>query len=110
MPSRTSSLDAHSGMVDQVPHFVAFGVATRAPRIWNEGISGVIADLLSAYSYYWHQADAQAQIAFGSLLSWTRALDIDRVPADCFKDFGRALLQAFRMQTMITSGPSIPLS
>ncbi|RNC32538.1 putative dynein heavy chain [Trypanosoma cruzi] len=80
------------------------------PRIWNEGISVVIADLLSAYSYYWHQVDAQAQLAFGSPLSWTRALDIDRDPTDCFKDFGRALLQAFRMQTMITSGPSIPLS
>ncbi|KAF8276015.1 hypothetical protein TcBrA4_0131580 [Trypanosoma cruzi] len=102
MPSRTS-LDAHSGTEDQVLHFVAFGVATWALRIWNEGISVVIADLLSAYSYYWHQADAQAQLAFGSPLSWTRALDMDRDFADRFKDFGRALLQAFRMQTMIAS-------
>ncbi|RNC41690.1 helicase-like protein [Trypanosoma cruzi] len=105
MPSRTS-LDAHSGTEDQVLHFVAFGVATWALRIWNEGISVVIAYLLSAYSYYWHQADAQAQLAFDSLLSWTRALDMDWYPTDCFKDFCRALLQAFRMQTMITSGPA----
>ncbi|KAF8297675.1 hypothetical protein TcYC6_0079360 [Trypanosoma cruzi] len=111
LPSRTSSLENDSGPENQLLHFLAFDVTTWVPRVWNEGISGVLlVDPRCTYSYYWHQADAQVQVAFDGLVSCRRALEIDRDPTDQLMDFGRALLRTFRMQIMMASDPGIPLS
>ncbi|KAF8295477.1 hypothetical protein TcYC6_0094000 [Trypanosoma cruzi] len=111
LPSRTSSFEDDSGPENQLLHFLAFDVATLVPRVWNEGISGVLlVDPRCAYSCCWHQVDAQVQVAFDGLASCRRALEIDRDPTDRFMNFGRALLRTFRMQLMMASDPGIPLS
>ncbi|KAF8304541.1 surface protease GP63 [Trypanosoma cruzi] len=88
--------------------FRAFDVTTWAPRIWNEGVSGVVFDLRGAYNY-WQQADDQAQLVVDSLFTWMCALEAERDPTDHFMNFGKILLQAFRTQLMMASDPGIPL-
>ncbi|RNC36577.1 selenocysteine-tRNA-specific elongation factor [Trypanosoma cruzi] len=91
-------------------HFLALDVTAWAPRVWNEGISEVVACLRSAYSYeHWHQADAQVQPAFDGLVSCRRTLETEGDPADRFKDLFRALLQTFQLQ-MMTTESSVPIS
>ncbi|RNC49513.1 putative surface protease GP63 [Trypanosoma cruzi] len=62
LPSRTSPLDAQSPMEEE-RSFRAFDVTNWAPRIWDEGVSGVFLDLRGAYNY-WQRADDQAQLPF----------------------------------------------
>ncbi|RNF23893.1 trans-sialidase [Trypanosoma cruzi] len=55
LPSRASPLEDDSGPENQLLHFLAFGLTTWVPRIWNEDVSGVLlVDPRCAYSYYWH--------------------------------------------------------
>ncbi|KAF8289805.1 hypothetical protein TcYC6_0009140 [Trypanosoma cruzi] len=58
---------------------------------------------------YWKRADDQAQLLFDSLVAWIGALEAERDPTDRFMNFGRILLQAFRMQLMMASDPGFPL-
>ncbi|ESS57146.1 selenocysteine-tRNA-specific elongation factor [Trypanosoma cruzi Dm28c] len=88
--------------------FRAFDVTTWAPRIWDEGVSGVFLDLRGAYNY-WQGADDQAQLVVDSLFAWMCALEAERDPTEHFMNFGKILLQAFRMQLMMASDPGIPL-
>ncbi|RNC45917.1 selenocysteine-tRNA-specific elongation factor [Trypanosoma cruzi] len=78
------------------------------PRIWDEGVSGVVADLRCAHKY-WQHAD-QTKLAFECLVAWISALEAERDSTDQFMNFGRILLQEFRMRLMMTSDPGIPLS
>ncbi|RNC59784.1 putative surface protease GP63 [Trypanosoma cruzi] len=102
------TLDDHSATGKEERMFRAFGVTTWAPRIWDEGVSGVFLDLRGAYNY-WQRADDQAQLLFDSLVAWIGALEAERDPTDRFMNLGRILLQAFRMQLMMASDPGIPL-
>ncbi|RNC41151.1 selenocysteine-tRNA-specific elongation factor [Trypanosoma cruzi] len=88
--------------------FRAFDVTTWAPLIWDEGVSGVVLGLRGAYNY-WQQADDQAQLVVDSLFAWMCALEAERDPTDRFMNFGRILLQAFRVRLMTASDPGIPL-
>ncbi|KAF8301154.1 hypothetical protein TcYC6_0054990 [Trypanosoma cruzi] len=88
--------------------FRAFGVTTWAPRIWDEGVSGVFLDLRGAYKNL-KRAEDQAQLVFDSLVAWIDALEAERDPTDRFMNLGRILLHAFRMQLMMASDPGIPL-
>ncbi|EKG08820.1 dynein heavy chain, putative [Trypanosoma cruzi] len=83
-------------------------IGDAAGRIWDEGVSGVVVDLRRAYDY-WKRADDQAQLVVGSLFTWMCALEAERDPTDRFMNFGKMLLQAFRMQLMMASDPGIPL-
>ncbi|KAF8300394.1 putative surface protease GP63 [Trypanosoma cruzi] len=102
------TLDDHSATGKEGRMFRAFGVTTWAPRIWDEGVSGVFLDLRGAYNY-WKRADDQAQLVFDSLVAWIGALEAERDPTDRFMNLGRILLQAFRMQLMMASDPGIPV-
>ncbi|KAF8285465.1 hypothetical protein TcBrA4_0136250 [Trypanosoma cruzi] len=108
LPSCTSHLDAHSGQEEEQLSFCAFDATSRAVRIWNEGVSGVVVDLRGAYNY-WQQTEDQAQLSFDCLAAWVGALGAERDLTDRFMNFGRILLQAFRMQLMMASDPGIPL-
>ncbi|KAF8299563.1 hypothetical protein TcYC6_0067190 [Trypanosoma cruzi] len=88
--------------------FRAFGVTTWAPRIWDEGVSGVFLDLRGAYNY-WKRADDQAQLVFDSLVAWIGALEAERDTTDRSMNFGRILLREFWLQLMMASDPGIPL-
>ncbi|KAF5220255.1 hypothetical protein ECC02_006689 [Trypanosoma cruzi] len=44
------------------------------------------------------------------LIAWIDAVEAERDPADRFMNFGRILVQAFRVQLMTASDPGIPLS
>ncbi|RNF15306.1 surface protease GP63 [Trypanosoma cruzi] len=101
-------LDDHSAAEEEGRMFRAFGVATWAPRIWDEGVSGDFLDLRGAYNY-WKRADDQAQLVFDSLFAWMCALEAERDLTDRFMNFGRTLLREFRMQLMMASDPGIPL-
>ncbi|RNC38848.1 putative retrotransposon hot spot (RHS) protein [Trypanosoma cruzi] len=72
LPSCALRLDAHSGTEEEERSFRAFDATSRATRVWNEGVSGVVADLRGAYNH-WHQAGGQAEPPFGGLALWTRA-------------------------------------
>ncbi|RNC34323.1 putative surface protease GP63 [Trypanosoma cruzi] len=102
------SLDDHSATGKEGRMFRAFGVTTLAPRIWDEGVSGVVFDLRGAYNY-WKRADDQAQLVFDSLVAWMCALEAGQDLSDRFMNLGKVLLQAFRMQLMMASDPGIPL-
>ncbi|RNC42684.1 selenocysteine-tRNA-specific elongation factor [Trypanosoma cruzi] len=104
-------LEEDSGSEGQVLHFLALDVTTWAPRAWNEGISEVVVNLRSAYSYkYWHQADAQFQAVFDGLVSCRRALETERDPADRFIDLLSAVLQTFQLHITMTTESSVPIS
>ncbi|RNC43879.1 putative trans-sialidase [Trypanosoma cruzi] len=108
--SPPSPVKENFGLEGRVLHFLALEVTIWAPRVWNEGISEVVVNLRSAYSYKClHQADAQVQPAFDGLVSCRRALEIERDPADRFMDLFRALLQTFQLQ-MMTTESSVPIS
>ncbi|KAF8299843.1 hypothetical protein TcYC6_0062760 [Trypanosoma cruzi] len=102
------SLDDHSATKEEERSFCAFGVTTWAPRIWDEGVSGVFLELWGAYKN-WKRADDQAQLVFDSLVAWIDALESERATTDCFMNFGRILLQEFRMQPMMAPDPGIPV-
>ncbi|RNE99283.1 dispersed gene family protein 1 (DGF-1), partial [Trypanosoma cruzi] len=102
-------LEANSGAELEGRIFRAFDVTTWAPCVWDEGVSGVFLDLRGAYNY-WQGADDQAQLVFDSLVVWMCALEAERDLTDHFMNFGRILLQAFRMQLMMASDPGIRLS
>ncbi|KAF8302093.1 putative cytochrome P450 [Trypanosoma cruzi] len=89
--------------------FRAFGVTTWAPRIWNEGVSGVFLDLRGAYNY-WKRAEDQAQIDFDNLAVWIGALEVLQDPTDQLMDFDRPLLNTFRTRLTMASDPGIRLS
>ncbi|RNC34671.1 putative retrotransposon hot spot (RHS) protein [Trypanosoma cruzi] len=72
LPSYTLPSDAHSVKEEAERSFRAFDATSRAARVWNEGVSGVVVGLRGAHNH-WHQAGGQAQLAFGSLALWTRA-------------------------------------
>ncbi|RNC35009.1 protein kinase-like protein [Trypanosoma cruzi] len=57
------SLDDHCATGKEGRMFRAFGVTTWAPRVWDEGVSGVFLDLRGAYNY-WKRAEDQAQLPF----------------------------------------------
>ncbi|EKF98832.1 dispersed gene family protein 1 (DGF-1), putative, partial [Trypanosoma cruzi] len=101
-------LEANSGAELEGRIFRAFDVTTWAPCVWDEGVSGVFLDLRGAYNY-WQGADDQAQLDFDNLVAWMCALEAERDPTDRFMNFGKMLLQAFRMQLMMASDPGIPL-
>ncbi|KAF8286984.1 hypothetical protein TcYC6_0003680 [Trypanosoma cruzi] len=103
------SLDDHSATGKEGRMLRAFDVTTWAPRIWDEGVSGVFLDLRGAYNY-WKRADDQAQLVFDCLVAWIGALEAERDPTDRFMNLGRILLRAFRMQLMMASDPGIRLS
>ncbi|RNC57295.1 selenocysteine-tRNA-specific elongation factor [Trypanosoma cruzi] len=102
------SLDNHSATEEEGRMFRAFGVTTCAPRIWDEGASGVFVDFGGAHDH-WKRADDQAQLLFDCLFAWIGALEAERDPTDRFMNLGRILLQAFRMQLMMASDPGIPV-
>ncbi|PWU95728.1 putative retrotransposon hot spot (RHS) protein [Trypanosoma cruzi] len=54
--------------------------------------------------------DAQVQVAFDSLVSCERAEEAELDPTEQFMKLGRNLLQAFRLQLILASDPSMPLS
>ncbi|KAF8302233.1 hypothetical protein TcYC6_0048720 [Trypanosoma cruzi] len=54
--------------------------------------------------------DAQVQVAFDSLVSCERAQEAERDSTEQFMKLGRNILQAFRLQLILASDPSIPLS
>ncbi|RNC40660.1 helicase-like protein [Trypanosoma cruzi] len=107
-PSRTSPLDAQLPM-EEDRGFCAFDVTTWPSRVWNEGASGVIIDLRCAYQC-WQQDDEQVKLAFDNLVEWIGALEGLQDPTDRIMNFGRSLLNTFRMQLMIASDPGIRLS
>ncbi|KAF8282745.1 hypothetical protein TcYC6_0021710 [Trypanosoma cruzi] len=109
LPSCTSHWDAHSGQEEEQLSFCAFDVTTWARRVWNEGVSGVVVDLRSAYNY-WQRAEDQVQLSFDCLFAWIGAVEAGRDLTDRFMGLGGILLQKFRMQIMMASDPDIPLS
>ncbi|KAF8308080.1 putative protein kinase-like protein [Trypanosoma cruzi] len=102
-------LDDRSGAEEEGQMFRAFGVTARAPRIWNEGVSGVFLDLRGAYNY-WKRAEDQAQIDFDNLAVWIGALEVLQDPTDQLMDFDRPLLNTFRTRLTMASDPGIRLS
>ncbi|RNF14723.1 putative retrotransposon hot spot (RHS) protein [Trypanosoma cruzi] len=86
LPSCTSHLDAHSGQEEEQLSFYAFDATSRAVRIWNEGVSGVVVDLRGAYNY-WQQTEDQVQLSFDCLAAWVGALGAGQELTDCFMDW-----------------------
>ncbi|EKF33277.1 hypothetical protein MOQ_002858 [Trypanosoma cruzi marinkellei] len=109
LPSRTSPLVDPSGAEEEEPRFCVFDADTFPTRIWNEGISGVLVEIRDAFNH-WNQEGDQTKLAYENLVLWLGVLGMDREPVDRFMHSGRMLLQAFRMQLMRASDPSIPLS
>ncbi|RNC61342.1 helicase-like protein [Trypanosoma cruzi] len=109
LPSCTSHLDAHSGQEEEQLSFCAFDVTTWVRHVWNEGVSGVVVDLRSAYNY-WQQTEHQVQLPFDCLVAWIGALEAGRDLTDRFMDLDWILLQKFRMQLMMASDSGIRLS
>ncbi|EKF99643.1 surface protease GP63, putative [Trypanosoma cruzi] len=101
-------LDDRSAAEEEGRMFRAFGVTTWAPRIWNEGVSGVFLDLRGAYNY-WKRAEDQAQIDFDNLAVWIGALEALQDPTDRVMNLGRSLLNTFRTRLTMASDPGIPL-
>ncbi|EKG08492.1 protein kinase-like protein, putative, partial [Trypanosoma cruzi] len=102
-------LDDRSAAEEEGRMFRAFGGTTWAPRIWNEGVSGVFLDLRGAYNY-WKRAEDQAQIDFDNLAVWIGALEVLQDPTDQLMDFDRPLLNTFRTRLTMASDPGIRLS
>ncbi|KAF8289973.1 hypothetical protein TcBrA4_0134820 [Trypanosoma cruzi] len=54
--------------------------------------------------------DAQVQVAFDSLVSCESAQEAERDSIEQFMKLGRSLLNTFRLQLILASEPSMPLS
>ncbi|EKG08186.1 hypothetical protein TCSYLVIO_000670, partial [Trypanosoma cruzi] len=102
-------LDDRSAAEEEGRMFRAFGGTTWAPRIWNEGVSGVFLDLRGAYNY-WKRAEDQAQIHFDNLAVWIGVLEALQDPTDRIMNLGRPLLNTFRTRLTMASDPGIRLS
>ncbi|RNC52169.1 structural maintenance of chromosome protein 4 [Trypanosoma cruzi] len=89
--------------------FCAFDVTTWPTRIWNEGTSGVVFNLRCAYQC-WQKEDEQVKLAFDNLVEWIGVLEGGQDPTDRFMNFGRSLLNTFRMRLTMASDPGIRLS
>ncbi|RNC36124.1 helicase-like protein [Trypanosoma cruzi] len=77
--------------------------------VWNNGSSGVVFDIRSAYNY-WQQTEDQTKLSFDPLVDWISAFEAEQDFTDTCMKFGKNVLQAFRMHLMMASDPGIPLS